>query len=177
MSLNEKQRRLIDNALRWLFPKKCSVCGKIIPINEDYCFCSREESVKISGNYCRHCGYNENSCACKAKNSIALPEIAGIYLYGGKIRADILDLKFKNAKHLAIKLGTDMAERCAQVYSDVDFDIVTFVPMSEKSLDERLYNQSELLARQVGKLLFVPVKNIFVKTRDTVSQQIGRAHV
>ncbi len=170
ITLNEKQRSFIDKALRWLYPKKCSVCGKIIPLNEDYCLCSRKESVKIDDNFCHHCGHNVNRCTCEAKNTIILPEVAGVYLYSGRIRADILDLKFKNEKHLAVKLGTEMAERCANVYYDIDFDVVTFVPMTEKALDKRLYNQSELLARQVGRLLFVPVESIFEKTRDTLTQ-------
>lgn len=167
---NEKQYRFIDKALRWVFPEKCSVCGKIIPINEDYCLCSRNESVKISDDFCRHCGNDTSNCVCSIKNAVILPEIAGVYIYSGKIRADILNLKFKNRKRLALRLGTEMAERCAKVYSDIDFDIVTFVPMTEKSLDVRLYNQSELLANQVGKLLFTPVSGLFVKTRETRTQ-------
>jgi len=170
IAFTEKQQRFISKALRWLYPKRCSVCGKIIPLNEDYCFCSRMESIKISTNYCHHCGQEAKACVCNAANTIMLPEIAGVYLYGGRIRADILDLKFKNEKRVAVRLGADMAERCANVYYDVDFDVVTFVPMTEKALDKRLYNQSELLANQVGKMMFLPVENLFVKTRDTLSQ-------
>ncbi len=170
ITLSENQRRVIRKALRWLYPKQCSVCGKIIPLNEDYCLCSRTESVRISTDYCHHCGYEVKNCVCNATNTVMLPHIAGVYLYGGRIRADILDLKFKNEKHLAEKLGTDMAERCANVYYNIDFDAVTFVPMTDKSLDKRLYNQSELLANQVGKMMFLPVENMFVKTRDTHSQ-------
>lgn len=170
ITLTEKQQRFIRKALRWLYPKQCSVCGKIIPLNEDYCFCSRMESVRISTDFCHHCGHEVKDCVCNATNTVILPQITGVYLYGGRIRADILGLKFKNEKHLAVKLGIDMAERCANVYYDIDFDAVTFVPMTEKALDKRLYNQSELLANQVAKMMFLPVENMFVKTRDTHSQ-------
>jgi len=170
IKLSENQRRFISKAMRWLYPKQCSVCGKIIPLSEDYCICSRTESKKISKDFCHSCGYETKNCVCRALNSILLPQIAGVYLYGGKIRSDILDFKFKNSKHLATSLGTAMAERCANVYYDVDFDIVTFVPMTEKAFDKRLYNQSELLAKQVGKMMFLPVENLLVKTRDTASQ-------
>lgn len=170
ITLNEKQRRFINKALRWIYPKKCSVCGKIIPLNEEYCICSREESVKISTDFCRHCGHKKTNCVCSARNSVILPEITGVYIYGGKIRSDILDLKFKNKKYLAERLGSSMAERCAEVYYDIDFDVVTFVPMTEKSLDKRLYNQSELLAKQVARLLFLPVEDLFLKIRETPSQ-------
>lgn len=151
IAFTEKQQRFISKALRWLYPKRCSVCGKIIPLNEDYCFCSRTESIKIGTNYCHHCGYEAKACVCNAANTIMLPEIAGVYLYGGRIRADILDLKFKNEKRVAVRLGADMAERCANVYYDVDFDVVTFVPMTEKHLIKDFTIKVNFLQIRLGK--------------------------
>lgn len=170
LHLNETHRKYFKRALRWFFPKKCSVCGKIIPVNKDYCFCSDSDSIKISESFCRHCGNEIKRCTCRLKNTVRLPDVAAVYYYGGRIRSDILDLKFKNEKHLAVRLGEYMAERCANVYYDIDFDVVTFVPMTESSLDRRMYNQSELLAKQVGRMLFLPVEDLLVKTRDTKCQ-------
>ena len=170
VDFKRKIYKAIDIALRCLYPKHCPVCDEIIPINEEYCACSRKENRRLGDNCCIHCGRENSSCVCEARNSVYLPEIAGVYIYDGKVRADILELKFYNRKNLAVRLGTDMAERCAKVYSDVDFDIVTFVPMSKESLEYRMYNQSELLANQVGKMLFVPVEDLFVKIKNTQAQ-------
>lgn len=168
----EKARGFFDKFIRLLYPKYCPVCDKIIPIQHEYCICSRMESTRVKNDYCRHCGYDSDNCVCGAYNSVYLPDITAPYIYGGKIRADILNLKFNNDKHLAIRLGTEMAERVAYAYADIDFDIVSFVPMSERSENIRTYNQSELLAKQVGKLLFVPVEELIVKIRETKSQHI-----
>ena len=167
---NEKLYRFADWLMRWLFPKHCPVCDEIIPLNEEYCHCSRQESRRISNDYCHHCGCDIASCDCDTENAVVLPEIAGVYVYSGKVRSDILDLKFNNCKRLAVKLGTDMAERCAYVYKDIDFDAVTFVPMTVDSYNKRTYNQSQLLANQVGKALFVPVEDLFNKIRQTRTQ-------
>ncbi len=166
----EKMFRFYDKLIRCLYPKRCPLCDKIIPLNEDYCACSRKDSKKIGEDFCRHCGCETHNCVCDSKNTICLPEIAGVYVYAGKVRADILDLKFNNQKHLAQKLGLAMAERCAGVYSHIDFDVVSFVPMTESSFNIRTYNQSQLLAAQVGKLLFVPTESLFVKSRNTRAQ-------
>lgn len=166
----EKVNKVLDKLIRLIYPKHCPVCDKIIPIQYDYCICSRMESRRVGGEYCRHCGHNSNNCVCFAHNSVYLPDITAPYIYGGKVRADILNLKFNNDKYLAVKLGTDMAERVAFAYSDVDFDLVAFVPMSERSKNIRTYNQSELLARQVAKLMFLPVEDLFIKTRETQTQ-------
>ncbi|MBE6785104.1 MAG: ComF family protein [Ruminococcaceae bacterium] len=167
---SEKLQRFFSKAARWIFPERCPVCGSIIPLNEDYCVCVRQESRKISDEYCRHCGYEAYRCVCDKANTVRLPEITAVYIYGGKIRADILNLKFANRKNLAEKLGTLMAERCAKAYSDTDFDVVTFVPMTEASYKIRTYNQSQLLADTVGEKLFVPVEQLLVKTRQTKAQ-------
>ena len=125
---------------------------------------------KISDNYCRHCGCEKHSCACEGENSVYLPDIAGVYIYGGRVRADILDLKFNNYRHLAEIYGMEMAERCAVVFSNIDFDAVTFVPMTQSSFDKRGYNQSQLLAEKVAQQLFVPAEDLFFKTRETLIQ-------
>lgn len=166
----EKAYKIFDKIIRLLYPKRCPVCDEIIPIQYDYCRCSRMESRRIRNDYCRHCGHNADECVCGAYNSARLPDVTAPYVYGGKIRADILNLKFNNEKHLAKRLGTEMAERVAYAYSDIDFDLVSFVPMSLKSKNNRPYNQSELLAEQVGKLLFLPTENTLVKTRETKFQ-------
>lgn len=167
---NDKIYRLFDRLIRCLFPKHCPVCDDIIPVNKDYCSCSSEESKIIRKSFCHHCGCDIDMCVCNTGNTVQLPEIAAVYVYGGKARADILDFKFNNNKRLASKLGLAMAERCAVVYSDIDFDIVSFVPMSAESLSKRGYNQSKLLAECVGVKLFVPVEDLFEKTRNTLAQ-------
>lgn len=167
---SEKLRKIADKLVRLIYPKHCPVCDKIIPIQHEYCKCSWYESRRISGDCCRHCGLNVNNCVCDAQNSVYLPDITAPYIYGGRIRADILNLKFNNDKHLAVKLGTYMAERVADAYADIDFDLVTFVPMSERSENIRTYNQSELLAKRVARLLLLPAEEIFAKTRETKTQ-------
>ena len=167
---SEKTHKILDKLIRLIYPKHCPICDKIIPIQHEYCKCSWHESRKVSNDHCRHCGQNADNCVCDVKNNVYLPDITAPYFYEGRIRADILNLKFNNDKYLAVKLGTYMAERVADVYADIDFDIVTFVPMSERSENIRTYNQSELLANRVAKLLFLPVEDVFVKTRETKTQ-------
>lgn len=166
----DKIYRVFDKLIRCIYPKHCPVCDRLIPLNEDYCSCSRNESKKISDNYCHHCGSDTLKCVCKIGNSVYLPEIAGVYFYDGKIRADILDLKFNNNRRVAAGLGFMMAERCAVVYSDIDFDAVTFVPMSEASKNIRGFNQSQLLAQKIAEQLFISCEDLLEKTRETRAQ-------
>ncbi len=167
----DRIHKISNKLIRCVYPEHCPVCDEIIPLMEDYCFCSRDESKKISKDYCRHCGQNSDNCTCGAENSVYLPDIAAVYYYSGKIRADILNFKFNNCKKMAVKLGEAMAERCAIVYCDVDFDFVTFVPMTKESYLKRGYNQSQLLAEVLAEKFFLPVEDLLVKTKNTASQR------
>lgn len=167
---NEKIQRFFDKLLRCLYPKFCDRCGKIVPINKDYCDCYRNRIKKISDDYCHHCAKDADDCNCESPNSVYLPEVAAVYYYSGKVRKDIIDLKFNGKRRLAAKYGRDMADRCRDVYKDIDFDIITFVPASEESYKTRRYNQSRLLANFVGGMLFVPTIPLFKKIKKTEHQ-------
>ena len=162
--------KVLDIFLRLFFPKVCPLCGEIIPIDREYCRCSWYNSRRIEYDYCRHCGCDKALCVCGSPNATYLPEIAAVYYYHGKVRSDILDMKFYGKKRLARKLGTDMAERCAQVYCTVDFDMVTFVPMSRESLKNRGYNQSQLLSEIVAESFLIPSVELLCKIKNTQQQ-------
>ena len=63
-----------------------------------------------------------------------------------------------------------MSERAAEAFSNVNFDLVTYVPISEKSLEKRGFNQSELLAKGVAERLFVPLQKTLLKIKETEFQ-------
>ena len=78
--------------------------------------------------------------------------------------------KFAGKKKLSREFSLDMSERVAEVFSTAHFDAVTFVPSSEKSMKERGFNQSELLAKGVSERLFIPLQSTLIKTRETELQ-------
>ncbi|MBA2469210.1 MAG: ComF family protein [Chloroflexia bacterium] len=51
-----------------------------------------------------------------------------------------------------------------------EFDAIVPVPLHPARLRKRGYNQSGLLAAEIGRQLQVPVMPVLVRTRDTVSQ-------
>ena len=91
-------------------------------------------------------------------------------MYSGKIKSQIALFKFAKKKKYAHEFSLRMSERVAKVYCDAGFDAVTFVPSSEKSIKERGFNQSELLAKGVSERLFVPLEDFLTKARETELQ-------
>ena len=60
----------------------------------------------------------------------------------------------------------------ANVYleEDLSCDIITFVPMHPKRLKKRSYNQAELLAKELSKILNVQLVDCLQKVKDTKNQ-------
>lgn len=156
--------------LRILFPLKCPLCGGLIPLNSDSCSCCNEDVRRISKNFCRHCGAEEENCTCNEYGESYLENLAGVYIYEGKIKSQIALFKFAKEKSFAKEFSLRMSERVAEVFSEADFDMITFVPSSEKSMEERGFNQSELLAKGIAEKLFLPLSDCISKTRETELQ-------
>ncbi len=155
---------------RIFFPKKCSLCGKIIPITNDFCNCCNEDAVVIGNDFCDHCGYDSNRCTCHHKDTIRFSHITAVYIYSGVIRQKICAFKFEREKHLYKHFAMKMSERIAIVYPEIDFDFVTFVPTTKKVIKQRGFNQSELLAKEIAKNFFIDCSDVLVKTKETSSQ-------
>ena len=51
-----------------------------------------------------------------------------------------------------------------------DIDLITAVPISKKRMKERGYNQSELIARKIAKIMEVPYMNLLLKNQETKRQ-------
>ena len=94
---------------------------------------------------------------------------AAAYFEDNPIRSAIHDLKYHN--HRAVV--TILSEILADTYQRYNFcaDVIVPVPLHHSRLKERGYNQSELLAKQLGKLLSLPVNNTTLqRIRRTESQ-------
>ncbi|MCM1392944.1 MAG: hypothetical protein NC185_09255 [Ruminococcus sp.] len=96
--------------------------------------------------------------------------ITAPFVYTGLVRARILDLKFSGEKSEGKFFAMKMAQRFAESFPLAKADAVTFVPMTENAIRKRGYNQSEIMAIEVSKQLFVPFAKTLVKLYDTENQ-------
>lgn len=159
-----------DKLIRLFYPKVCSACGNIVPIEKDICGCMGNDYFGVSKDFCHRCGADLENCSCKSNYEAGLEEFTAPYYYAGAVKERLLNFKFYNQKKEAVFFGDKMALRFSQVYSTVKADVVTYVPMQKSQKKERGYNQSELLAKQVAKRLFLPCRELVIKTKETKSQ-------
>ena len=148
MRAEQWKTRLLD----LLFPPRCAFCGKlgvhgVCPVCEralPWCRTPLHERAEIG--------------ACLAP-----------LRYEGAVREALLAYKFRGSESRCEGFGGILAQAAAEHFSG-EFDLVTYVPVSEKRRRERGYDQSYLLAREACRRWDTAPETLLRKTRDNAAQ-------
>ncbi len=142
-------------ALNLLFPQRCVGCGSEGSFICYSCLCALP---RVMPPLCPKCGRPEPSGILCPRCISWRAEIDGIrspFRFDGVMRQAIHQLKYENLRALAVLL--------AQLLNDylitypILGEVIIPVPLHWKRLKERGYNQSRLLAKELGKLTKLPV--------------------
>lgn len=88
--------------------------------------------------------------------------------YGGKLRDSLLAFKYNGRTGLRRPLAELLLTAFRRYYSELAFDAVAPVPLHEKRLAERGYNQAELLTYILGQELDLPHEpQLLRRVKDT----------
>lgn len=151
---------------------RCIVCGKEIFQQGYYCEeCERELPLN-DGPFCDHCGrrvtVGRQFCStCKGRLT-AVDKARSAYDYKEPISKLIKKAKYNGDKYVL----QAFVKRMLFVYLKNNFncDAIVFVPMTEKSLKKRGFNQSEILAKYMSEELEIPLLYCLEKCKATKRQ-------
>lgn len=151
-----------------LFPPRCIVCGKVISRSEEF-FCGEcaKKLVRIKEPRCEVCGGQLPSefamarCAdCQA--GVPYDKCFVPFEYRDGVKDMVKRMKFRGRPAAFRYIAREIAAEL------VDFrpDLITFVPQNRKTRRKRGYNQTELIARELARLLKVPVKPTLIRSES-----------
>jgi ComF family protein len=155
-------RAIVDT----MYPKTCAGCGLR---GEWLCDLCEEETLRLDHPVeCSRCGHPtlEGRCRC-ADLSVAIRQARAVAAYDGWVAAAVKRVKYMGEPDRARHLAGLMAPILAG-FGPVDGLVP--VPLHPAKQKERGFNQSTLLAEQVSALTGVPVMDVLVRTKKTVSQ-------
>ena len=146
--------KLIKETLNFiLFPPKCVVCNEL---NKRY-LCNRCQKY-LNDSFKPKTIYTTKNLTC-----------ISCFSYEEKVRDIIHKFKFKSQKNASIILSKFLTIAIKNIYKNVRFDAISYVPIYKKPQD-KLYNQSEILANNLSKNLKIPITHCLEKRADNKKQ-------
>jgi ComF family protein len=162
-------------ALELLFPSRCLGCGKE---GSYICLDCRGRLPAITPPMCRCCGIplpDGGLCSVCLSHRRIIDGIRSPFLFEGVIRQAIHQFKYDNLRHAAKTLADLLSDYLAA--HPVPGEVLIPVPLHSRRLRERGYNQSQLLARELGKLAGLPVMTDCISRQRQASPQIKATSV
>ena len=142
-------------ALDLLFPRWCLGCGRE---GDYFCPACHQSLPFISPPVCERCGRPVAAgtlCPACAQTGAEIDGIRAPFLFDGLVRQAIHEFKYNNLRDLAPDMACLLHEYLAR--SPLPCDVLVPVPLHPRRLRQRGYNQSALVARELGRLGGMPV--------------------
>jgi len=176
-------RRPVDMAATLLRPVEAAVIPRICPVcrsrtvetlAEDVCGLCRAALPPVPEPHCPACGGVLDGVLTVCSECMRLPprpwrQAVSAFLFQGVVRDVIHRYKYNGDTALAPVLGRRMARAWLQRGAAAP-DVIVPVPLHWTREAARGFNQAELLAREVGRILAVPVKCALRRVRRTPKQ-------
>lgn len=169
------------NILDFIFPKRCVICKKNGSYLCESCFVKLSFDVKSLCLICNKPSYNGLTHPnCKTKYSIdgcfsALTYNKSVQklIFSFKYKPYLLDLKtiLSDLFYESIIQNENFIRQIANGKW-----LMVPIPLSSSKFRKRGYNQSEILAYELGKKLDIQAQNLLVRVRDTKTQ-VGLANL
>lgn len=151
---------VLDGMLSLLFPPRCEVCGLL----QEPLICARcrEKFQAISAPFCEICGVpfdplalTMGECADCRKRSPAFDAARSAGKYADELRRAIHLFKYDGVRALAVPLAAFIGETVTLPF---EIDCLCPVPLHPARERMRGYNQSGLLAEELGRQWLLPVE-------------------
>lgn len=146
----------------WLFPDKCLLCGRILEKDET--------------DLCHHCRIHAPECPVLHSKYPYLNSWLALWYYEDEVRRSLLRYKFYGKRAYANGYARLLGMKLLRE-DRTDFDVLTWIPISDKRRRKRGFDQVELLAQKLGEELGVKPQPILKKIRDNPAQSgiVGQA--
>ena len=164
--------------LDFIYPKKisCILCNKPIKKINTYSLCKDcFKELNFIQDGCIKCGkpiiYHSleklDLCGCSYcfNKSFYFDKAISCIEYSDISKSMILGFKYKNKTYMAKYISNIMKEKLD--LENIKFDYITFVPLHKKKMRKRGFNQSEKIAKELGKMIDIPILDCIYRKSNT----------
>lgn len=167
--------RIIDTVLNLFFPPKCAFCNEVLSGKAPVCNKCMVSLPFLEENSCRICSrpleeFSHSVCESCRKVRPHFTHAFIPLIYKDEARRAILNMKRGFHPYYAKAFAYLIADSILSSPQYAKFDYITYVPQNRRSRRERGYNQSELIANELGRLLGIKCVPTLVRTDDGAPQ-------
>lgn len=175
---------MVDNILKFVFPKRCVICDSVLPYgsgltNDFLCENCKSKIDFIKEPVCRKCGAmiddeNEAYCTrCKTNLYRNFEYGFGLCRYNDAVKESIHRIKYDGRKEYIDFYGKCIAKIYRNEFKKINSNCLIPVPIHKTRLRKRTYNQATELAYSISKELKkygidIPVaENVIYRIKNT----------
>ena len=162
-----------------LYPKRCPVCLAALPPGKDLiCTPCRKKIRYVKDPVCFKCGrplaseLREYCSECERNMPVFIRNIAWAEYGSFYTRRMLSEVKYHGNRQILDYPCLDFSRSLKPVFTLWKPDVLIPVPIHEKRLHSRGYNQAAEIAERIGKALQVPVDSTsLMRTAETAAQK------
>ena len=151
--------KVLNAVLNLLFPPKCPFCQRLL-MQEEY------NSVMCGKCASRFPYIKRGEDTADARFCDGIVAAAR---YEGQVREAVRRYKFASRMSYAKQFGEILAEKLRE-HPELEYDFITWVPVSRKRYRSRGYDQAKLLTREVAREMNIALRPTLKKVRNTPPQ-------
>ncbi len=171
------QKSFRDKVLDFFYPARCPVCDNVLAVGESGICPECLTRIKyIREPKCFRCGKpleeEEEFCGdCRGKKYAFLSGNA-LLLYDGSMQESIARFKYYGRREYAGIYAQQLYKRYHKWIGQIRPDALIPVPIHRSRLNKRGYNQAELIAVHLGKMMQIKVRtDLLMRVRKTKPQK------
>lgn len=161
--------------LQLIFPRRCPFCDEPVLRKEEFVCaeCKGRISV-VKEPYCMKCGKKlgrseAEYCADCEKYPHGYDRGRSLFVYEGPVKGSVYRFKYAGRKEYAKCYAGLMEAELGDFVREIGPDALVPVPLHRKRFRKRGYNQAQLLAKEIGDRMRIPVLSASVqRVKNTV---------
>ncbi len=173
---------IFSKLLDVIFPSHCLYCDRIISKNSLFCNNCWPKLRFITEPNCKICSYPfeieitniQPLCAACLSKKPSFDKSITIFRYNYVIKKIIRDLKYYNQTFIAKKVAKILANKIKNQLDE--YDALIALPLHQKRLRKRGYNQSHLICKELSKIFpqLIFHHDLIFRVKNTESQSLLR---
>ena len=163
--------------LEILYPVRCPVCHGILKGKDGICPDCRKRLHYIKEPKCKKCGKQiekaeQEYCRDCVRFSHAFDRGAAVFVYDDTMRRSVSMFKYHNRREYAKVYAAEMYANCEHFLKMASPEVILPVPIHRLKKRQRGFNQAELMAKELGKLMKLPVDTRYlIRKEKTIPQK------